>query len=256
MSCASPSDASIEEDIEEQITKLLRLDEDSILHPPSSILAPQEFGCKLCGYALRTTPDYGQTTIQRHICDSFYNPVREVRGERNFRDRYRIPTSAYEELKREILEAAPHLDGSHQQTCRRRDHRIPIDNKLLSALRVFGRGMTVFDDVDHSGMSPESIRNAVKDVARVVSQDLFKKYVHPPRNDEEMQAAMALYDDIGLPGCFGSMDATHLSWDRCPHQVSHSPPLSSQTDWNNRIRLARIDVETSFGQLKHQWNAS
>ena len=256
MSRASPSDAIIESEYEEQITKLPRLDEDSILHPKTPMLTPQERGCKLCGYAPRTTPDYGQTTIQRHLREGFYDPAREVRGERNFRERYRIPTAAYEELRREILEAAPHLDGSHQQTCRRRDHHIPVDNKLLSVLRVFGRGMTVFDDVDHSGMSPESIRHAVKDVARVVSQNLFEKYVHPPRTFEEIQAAMALYDEIGLPGCFGSMDATHLLWDRsCPHAVSHSPPRSSQTAWNNRIRLARNDVETSFGQLKRRWIA-
>ena len=199
MSRASPSDASIEADQEEQITKLLGLDEDSILHPKTPMLAPQERGRKPCGYAPRTTPDYGQTTIQRHLREGFYDPAREVRGERNFREQYRIPTAAYEELRREILEAAPHLDGSHQQTCRRRDHHIPVDNKLLSALRVFGRGMTVFDDVDHSGMSPESISHAVKDVAHVVSQNPFEKYVHPPRTFEKYRPRWPSTTKSGSP---------------------------------------------------------
>lgn len=247
MSGASPSDASMDEEYEEQITKLLGLDEDSILHPKTPVLVPQERGRKPCGYAPRTTPDYAQSTIQRHLREGFYDQARELRGERNFRDRYRIPTAAYSELRRDILAAAPELDGSHQQTCRRRDHLIPVDNKLLSALRVFGRGMTVFDDVDHSGMTPQTIRHSVKDVARIVSENLFDKWVHPPRNHDEMQAAMAMYEDIGLPGCFGSMDATHIPWDCCPHAVS------SQAAWNKRMTRIRNDVEVGFGQFKHRW---
>ena len=64
MSGASPSDASMDEEYEEQMLKLLGLDDSSILHPKTPVLVPQERGRKPCGYAPRTTPDYGQTTIQ------------------------------------------------------------------------------------------------------------------------------------------------------------------------------------------------
>ena len=164
-------------------------------------------------WAPRNASDFAATTIQRHLRDGFY--THPARGEQRFRTRYRVPLAVYEQFKADLLALDPSLDPSYS-TARRKDHLVPLDNKILTVLRILGRGMAVQDDLDHSGMSIDAIRKTFKRIVRLTSDGLFDRYVHPPRSEEEMRSCMAMYDDIGLSGAFGSMDATHLPWDRCP----------------------------------------
>lgn len=164
-------------------------------------------------WAPREKTDFTATTIQRHLRSGFYE--HPTRGESRFRAKYRVPTSVYMELKAELVALDPLLDPKNSKS-KRRDHLVPIDNKLLTTLRILGRGMIVQDDLDHSGMSVDMIRKTFKRVTRLMSKELFDRYVHLPQSDEEMARCMQMYTDIGLPGAFGSMDATHVPWDNCP----------------------------------------
>jgi len=47
------------------------------------------------------------------------------------------------------------------------------------------------------------------------NQTLYSTYVHMPTNDE-LRADMKVYAALGLPGCFASIDGTHLKWKRAP----------------------------------------
>lgn len=165
-------------------------------------------------FSHRVTPNYADTLIQRHLRDKFYE--HPVHGTKRFRSRYRVPLPVYEDWKNDILEVAPSMNKLANPNARRTDHIIPLDTKLLTVLRSLGRGMSTTDDVDHSGMSPESIRAAVKEVCEITSTRLFDRYVHPPLDEAELQATMDMYSDVGCAGCMGSMDAVHLPWDRCP----------------------------------------
>lgn len=162
----------------------------------------------------RTTPNYAESLIQRHLRDGFYDDAR--RGELRFRSRYRVPRVVYDDWKSAILEVAPEVDKLANPGLKRTDNVVPLDNKLLTVLRSLGRGVSTADDTDHSGMSPASISNSVKEICKITSTRLFDKYVYPPRDEMEMASTMQLYTDVGLAGCFGSMDAVHLPWDRCP----------------------------------------
>ena len=88
--------------------------------------------------------------------------------------------------------------------------------KLLTVLRILGRGMIVQDDLDHSGMSRSMVRKTFRHVISLMSQGMFDAHVHLPRNTQEMRETMRMYENVGLPGCLGSMDATHVPWDNCP----------------------------------------
>ena len=110
-------------------------------------------------WAPRNASDFAATTIQRHLRDGFY--THPVRGEQRFRTRYRVPLAVYEQFKADLLALDPSLDPSYS-TARRKDHLVPLDNKILTVLRILGRGMAVQDDLDHSGMSIDAIRKTFK----------------------------------------------------------------------------------------------
>jgi len=47
---------------------------------------------------------------------------------------------------------------------------------------------------------------------------LYAKYVHVP-DGEELDRVRMVYEKLGLPGCIGSMDCTHIYWHRCPKMM-------------------------------------
>jgi len=70
------------------------------------------------------------------------------------------------------------------------------------------------------------------------------EYVFLPRNIVELRWMSKYYDDVGLPGCCGSIDVVHIKWSSCPtgdhNRVKGKagyPTLAFQciTDYNRRI---------------------
>ena len=124
-------------------------------------------------WAPRTASDFASTTIQRHIRTGFYD--HPTRGEARFRARYRVPRCVYAQLKADLLRLDPSLDETTSRA-RRRDNLVPIDNRILTTLRILGRGMTVQDDLDHSGMSADFVRKTFKRIIRLMSgQQAFRQ---------------------------------------------------------------------------------
>jgi hypothetical protein len=93
--------------------------------------------------------------------------------------------------------------------------------KVLTALRILGRGMMRYDDIDHTKMGPESIRVFFRDFCKTISGTLREKWIHLPRDEDELRRCMEPYEAAGLPGCWGSVDCVHVAWDRCPAQWRH-----------------------------------
>ena len=48
-------------------------------------------------------------------------------------------------------------------------------------------------------------------------------YIYLPCNPEELGIVQGEYKAVGYPGCFGSIDAVKIGWDKCPHPL----PVSS-----------------------------
>ena len=51
-----------------------------------------------------------------------------------------------------------------------------------------------------------------------VSRFLFPAVVTAP-GGTQLQETLKTYEKLGFPGCIGSIDCTHIGWDRCPEQV-------------------------------------
>ncbi len=74
--------------------------------------------------------------------------------------------------------------------------------------------------------------------------DMKEKYIFLPRNIAELQRMNKYYNDVGLPGCCGSMDVVHVKWSSCltgDHNCAKGkagyPTLAFQyiTDFNRRV---------------------
>ena len=163
----------------------------------------------------RKKKDFANSKIQQHLREGLYDGIK---GEDQFRARYRLPKSAYLELREAVLEADSQLDAKNPINPHQ---NIPIDNKLLTVLRVLGRGMSTKDDEDHSDMHPDTIRRVLRRTCRTISREIFSAYVHPPRNEEEAKKICGMYTEAGFPGCIGSMDVVHVAWDRFPAALFH-----------------------------------
>ena len=48
----------------------------------------------------------------------------------------------------------------------------------------------------------------------------YKKYVFIP-DELGLNEVDKVYRYMGLPGCIGSMDVTHVQWGACPSKLSH-----------------------------------
>ena len=74
--------------------------------------------------------------------------------------------------------------------------------------------------------------------------DMKDEYVYLPRNVAELRQTTKFYEEVGLPGCCGSMDVVHVKWSSCPtgdHNRAKGkagyPTLafSCITDFNRRV---------------------
>ena len=45
--------------------------------------------------------------------------------------------------------------------------------------------------------------------------------VQPAPGSEMLKDVMNIYSSLGLPGCVGSMDVTHLHWNKCPSSIAN-----------------------------------
>jgi len=92
---------------------------------------------------------------------------------------------------------------------------IPVEIKVLGALRTLGRA-TLHDDVaEISGAGSESHRMWFLKFIRFVSSRFKNEFICIP-NETEFESIQRMYGRLGFPNCVGSMDATHLHWMNCP----------------------------------------
>ena len=74
--------------------------------------------------------------------------------------------------------------------------------------------------------------------------EMKDEYIFLPRNIAELRRTSKCYEEVGLPGCCGSMDVVHVKWSSCPtgdHNRAKGkagfPTLAFQciTDFNRRV---------------------
>ncbi len=95
----------------------------------------------------------------------------------------------------------------------------PLPLLILCALRYLGRGWTFDDLSENTGISEEVIRVLFHKFILFGSTELYKKFVVTPTRAEDAVHHTEEYKQAGLPGCVGSMDATHIMLERVEYRL-------------------------------------
>ena len=84
----------------------------------------------------------------------------------------------------------------------------------MVALRILGRGSSCDDICEMSGVGESTVNSIFKQFIFGMSRpDVFARMVKPP-TDVRLKAVMDTYSKLGFPGCVGSIDCTHIQWNK------------------------------------------
>ena len=147
-------------------------------------------------------------------------PGEKNRWNEKFRKRFRMQYESFIELAM-MAEASPKFDR-----WKRKDavglRSAPTRLMLLGALRYIGRGWT-FDDIEEAtAIHEETHRQFFHVFIDWGSSVLFDEWVVPPQTVEDLREHTAEFVMAGFNGCIGSIDATHVSMERCSHWLWQS----------------------------------
>lgn len=124
-----------------------------------------------------------------------------------FRKRFRLPYGLFVKFVKEASE----LNIFEEE----RSGKIAIEFKIMIGLRILGRDNCADDISEYLNIGDSTINTIFKQFVKGCVKYLYKKYVYIPEGEELDQIAL-VYEKLGLPGCIGSMDCTHVLWHRCP----------------------------------------
>ena len=176
--------------------------------------------------------NWWDTPWGRIILDPNIRDVNKIEGQ-TFRRRFRIPATFFldylvPECKRVNIFESKKTKFGEVIT------QIPIEIKILIALRILARG-NVLDDINEFSTVGLSTSCVIFKVFVTNFALYFKDaFIYMPE-DEDLKDVMKVYNRLGFPGCIGSMDCTHIRWLACPKELTnlctgkeHYPTLSFQ----------------------------
>jgi hypothetical protein len=169
------------------------------------ILMEQESGAHKIKRTRRETPNYWESTWGRMLLDaSLLEPTSFTA--KKFRRRFRVPYPLFADVIMPLCREHGILRTERE--------RIPLEFKVLAALRMLGRD-SCSDSISELSMMGESTCNSVfKKFLKQFADALYPIYVRPPEGDELLRV-MERYRRLGFPGAVGSVDCTHVKWMMC-----------------------------------------
>ena len=99
-----------------------------------------------------------------------------------------------------------------------RKSKILIEYKVLACLKILGRDLCC-DEIDEVlNISESTVNKFFHQFITNFANAVYDKYVYVP-DGAELDAVQEVYSRMGFPGCVGSMDCTHVFWDKCPERL-------------------------------------
>ena len=157
-------------------------------------------------------PNYAASDWGRMLKNDRIKDPLDRKGGKLFRRRFRVPYPIFIRL----VQITRDSDWfSEKKNCAGRQ-AAPLELKILSVLRVLGRGYC-FDGVEELTLiSAEVLRQFFHRFCFLFAKEKFADYCSHPTSEDEITTAMEVYTKLGLPGCIGSTDCVHVRWERCP----------------------------------------
>ena len=141
---------------------------------------------------------------------------------KKFRLRFRMPHSSFVQLLEEIKHHELFFLWDPARMLRSRHQISPISLLLLGSLRYMGRGWTMDDLEEATGINQETHRKFFHQFVKYEASILYKRYVSYPINSKEAETHMEEFTIAGMNGAFGSMDAAHVIIERCLYRLKHN----------------------------------
>jgi len=132
---------------------------------------------------------------------------------KKFRNKFRMPCELF------LKHFVPKLEEFNVFPSKY-ESRIPLKIKAMIGLRILGRGNCADDISEMSGVGASTVHAIWHKFIRGVSRCMFPVYVTPPIGDH-LQRVMDTYARLGFPGAVGSVDCTHVPWNKCPIELKN-----------------------------------
>jgi hypothetical protein len=140
-----------------------------------------------------------------NVCDSWLW--------KEFRRKFRMPPALF------LEHFVPEAKRLNLFDAKYKSH-IPLEIKLMVGLRTLGRAAVMDDMAEMSGVSVTACYTIFKDFCYGMANKFYPDYVKPPSGDYLLKV-MDQYARLGFPGAVGSVDCTHVFWDKCPYDKFH-----------------------------------
>jgi hypothetical protein len=141
--------------------------------------------------------------------------------QKKFRRQFCLPYQQYLELVEDAIEGEWFPRWTSKTAASGMPYS-PLELLILGALHYLGRGWT-FDDCEEStAISQETHRVFFHAFIKIGSTVLFKKHVLTPTTAEELMQQAHEMNEAGCPGNAGSMDATHVTMEKCSFRLKNA----------------------------------
>ena len=150
-----------------------------------------------------------KSTWGEMLLDPSTNDPDSVRG-KQWMSRFRIPFPIFTDVLVPECTAANifELSGKRKEV-------IPIQFKIMVALRILSRNNDMDTMEELTGIKRSTIHTIFTKFIVNFTGAFFDKYVNLPEG-EELTRIMNAYKMMGFNGAFGSVDCTHVYWNKCP----------------------------------------
>ena len=132
-----------------------------------------------------------------------------------FRLRFRIPYLIFKEFLVPMCKDSNIFSISEESKV-----RVPLEFKILMCLRILSRGNVPDDIAELSSGCPSTVNFIFKQFVTNFSKRFLSEFVKVHHGESEI-LMKNLYSALGLPGATGSMDCTHLWWNKCTESLKH-----------------------------------
>jgi hypothetical protein len=151
-------------------------------------------------------PNYKESAWGRLLRRNECSNVNHKDG-RYFRRRFRVPYELFLRIV-QICREYKWFPESHRSA--------PLELKVLATLRKLGRGGCFDSLAELTLIDQETLRVFYHRFCKLFSENVFHTYVRGPETPAEIEKVVNVYARLGFPGAIGSVDCTHIRWDKCP----------------------------------------
>lgn len=164
-----------------------------------------------------------------------------------FRRRFAVPFSMFKNIVEEARSWVSMKGilneklGDFRMDCRGIEG-VPLELKILGALRMMAKGCSFDAIAELSGMSISTMQPFFHFFLNKFCEVYREAWIKYPKTPEEAADNLEVYRRLGFPGAVGSVDCTHVLWERCPAQF--------QSTYTGKEKKATVAYEVTVNHSR------